>query len=155
MDIFSAIKDEKSKKNMEALMNGETINNAKPIKKKTNKVEKKEKTKKEKQFNVKHFEEYHFTNGKELLEHIKSGKKAYRGGELGWITIDNKDRNMVVSYQKQEATGKMGFSYESVDTFKSYIEILDNTKVNGYIDFWHKKPFEKKVKNNSEVVENQ
>ena len=136
MDLYSMM-DEKSKKNLEKIMNGEDFHNSKPIKKK--KINKSGKEKR-----LKHFEEFHFTSGEELLNHIKSKKKAFRGGEIGWITIDGKDPNMVVSYQRQD-NGKMGFSYESLEVFKAYLTNLDATKVDGYIDFWHEKPFQKKV----------
>lgn len=136
MDLYSMM-DEKSKQNLEKIMNGEEFHNAKPMKKK--KINKNGKEKR-----LKHFEEFHFASGDELLNHIKAKKKAFRGGEIGWITIDGKDPNMVVSYQRQD-NGKMGFSYESLEVFKAYLANLDATKVDGYIDFWHKKPFQKKV----------
>ncbi len=141
MDIYSMM-DEKSKKNLEKIMGGEDFSNAKPMKKKKEKAKKTPTHDNNKR--LKHFQEFHFTSGDELINHIKSKKKAYRGGEIGWITIDGKDPNMVVSYQKQES-GKMGFSYESLEVFKAYAANLDATKVDGYIDFWHKKPFQKKV----------
>lgn len=128
--------DEKSKRNLEKIMNGDDFSNTKPVK---NKKKKKSSTNR-----LKHFQEFHFTSCEEFIKHIKSKKKAYRGGEIGWITIDDKDPNMVVSYQKQES-GKMGFSYERFEVFKAYVTNLDSKKVDGYIDFWHKKPFQKKV----------
>ena len=134
--------DEKSKKNLEKIMCGEGLSNTKPIKKKKEKTKKSNNHENDKR--LKHFQEFHFTSGEELINHIRGRKKAYRGGEIGWITIDDKNTNMVVSYHKLES-GKMGFSYESFDVFKAYVANLDATKVDGYIDFWHKKPFQKKV----------
>ena len=134
MDIYSML-DEKSKNNLEKIMSGET--------KHMNKKEKKS-NKHENKMRMKHFQEFHFTSGEELINQIKKKKKVYRGGEIGWITIDDKNTNMVVSYHKLDS-GKMGFSYESFDVFKAYVANLDATKVDGYIDFWHKKPFQKNV----------
>ena len=138
MDILEMM-DVKSQKNFEKLMSGE-LDNGKPIKKKNKKSNKSDAEKKSK-----HFEEYHFKTTIEFLDHIRRGKKAYRGGEVGWITIDSKDPNMVVSYQRQD-DGKMGFSYERIEVFKAYLTTLESNKIDGYVDFWHKKPFEKKEK---------
>ena len=133
MDIYSML-DEKSKNNLEKIVSGETKH--------------KKSSKHENKMRMKHFQEFHFTSGEELINHIKRRKKAYRGNEIGWITIDSKDPNTVVSYQKQES-GKMGFSYERLVVFRAYVKNLDETKVNGYIDFWHKKPFKKKVESSN------
>ena len=140
MDILEMM-DGKSQKNFEKLMSGE-LDNSKPIRK--HKKEKKP-TQSESEKRLKHFSEYHFKTTIELLDHIKRGKKVYRGGEVGWITIDSKDPNMVVSYQRQD-DGKMGFSYERIEVFKAYLATLEKNKIDGYVDFWHKKPFEKKEK---------
>lgn len=142
MDMYSAL-DEKSQKIVERLLDGENLpTRIKPVKKKKIKKDGREKR-------SKHFEEFHFQSSADLIKQIKSGKKVYRGGEPGWITIDSKDPNMVVSYQRQE-NGKMGFSYESYEVFKAYMSTLDESKVDGYIDFWHKKPFVKKETSNSD-----
>jgi len=142
MDILKMM-DDKSQKNFKKLMSGE-LDNGKPIKKHKHKKEKKS-TQSESERRLKHFSEYHFRTTIEFLDHIRRGKKAYRGGEFGWITIDSKDPNMVVSYQRQD-NGKMGFSYERIEVFKAYLATLESNKIDGYVDFWHKKPFEKKEK---------
>lgn len=132
MDIYSMM-DEKSKENLKRIMDGENVETARPVKKKTVKKENREEY-------LKHLEEYHFKSGAELLDQIKKHKRVYRGGESGWIALDDKDPNSIASYSKQD-NGKMGITLESLDTLKKYVIYLDSTKVDGYIDFWHKKQF--------------
>lgn len=129
--------DEKSKENLKKIMDGNGFNNVKTtVKKKLKQVNPKEDSK------IKHLEEYHFKTGGEFIAHIKR-KKAFRGSDYGWITIDKKDSNMVVSYQRNETTGKMELKYERFEAFRSYVKFLESTKTNGYIEFWHKKSHKK------------
>lgn len=87
-----------------------------------------------------HLKEYHFESADELIRHVLSRKRVYRGdGERGWIGLDIYDRNKVVSYQRLNGTGRMGVTFETLETFIKYAETLDSNKVGGYIDFWHKK----------------
>lgn len=137
MDIYSMM-DEKSKKNLEKMMNDKSFSNAKHVKKQ--KTKQKRETPRE-DARVEHLEEYHFKTAEEFITHIKKRKRAYRGMGFGWITIDEKDPEMVVSYQRNEETGKMEFKYERFEAFKAYVNFLEieSSKNKGYLDFWHKK----------------
>lgn len=138
MDIYSMM-DEKSKQNLKKIMDGNGFNNVKtPVKKK----EKKQVNPKE-DSEIEHLEEYHFKTGDEFITHIKRRKKAFRGSDYGWITIDDKDPDMVVSYQRNETTGKMELKCERFEAFKGYVQFLESSKTNGYIEFWHKKSHKK------------
>lgn len=130
--------DEKSKENLKRIMDGECVETVQPRKRNTVK-------KGDREEYLKHLEEYHFKSGEELLEQIRNHKRVYRGGEYGWIALDDKDPNTVKSYSRQD-NGKMGITIESIDTLKKYVAYLDSTKVEGYIDFWHKKQFRRDVK---------
>lgn len=84
-------------------------------------------------------DEIHFTSGKELVDHIRSGKKAWRGDGSGWISIDRKDPSMVVSFRFDRDAGRNVMEFETLEAFKGYAALLDRQKKAGHIPFWHKK----------------
>ena len=141
MDIYSMM-DEKSKQNLKKMMEDKSFSNSKPVKKK----EPKQKTPRE-DSDTNHLEEFHFKTSEEFVTHVKKRKKAFCGMGPGWITLDDKDPDMVISYQRNENTGKMEFKYERFDAFKAYATFLETTKKNGYIEFWHKKSNRRNTEN--------